>query len=93
MASGRCVFGPEPHREFLPEPFVWPVLDLFVQRDLHVAAAARERAHRGQRETAFVVRIDDLVMAGRHFRHDAEPAEGIDALEMLADIAPEWICD
>ncbi len=51
------------------------------QAALDVVAAARQGAHRAQREAALVSRINQLMRAGRDIRENAEPAEGIDPLE------------
>jgi hypothetical protein len=67
--------------QFVPEAVVGPVLDLLVERALHVVAAAGVRTHAAQGEAALVVGVDQLVADRRHLGQQAEPAEGIDALE------------
>jgi hypothetical protein len=73
--------GAEADRQFVPDAFVAPVLDLLGQRHVHVIAAARVAAHRGEREAAFVVGVDQFVVARRHVGQDAQPAERIDPFE------------
>src|SRR5882672_2466653 len=67
--------------QFVPEAGIGPALDLLVGRALHVVAAARGRPHAAEGETASVIRVDQFVGHGRRIAQDAEPAEGIDALE------------
>ena len=49
---------------------------LVVEIALDVVAAQHRIAHRGKRETAAVIAVDNLGI-GRRLRHDAEPAERI----------------
>jgi hypothetical protein len=74
----------EPAPQLVPEALVAPVFHLVVDRALHVVAAARHAAHGAQREAALAVAVDDGVR--RHRRHvgqHAQPAEGVDLLELL----------
>ena len=78
----RGRFGSEADRQLVPDPLVGPVLDLVGQRHVDVIAAARRAAHAGKREAAFVVGVDQFVIARRHIGQDAEPAERIFALDI-----------
>ena len=73
----------EPALQFVPEPFVRPLVDMIVERALHVIAAAVRRAHGAERKSPRVVGVDQFVADRRRLRQDAEPAERIDPLEGL----------
>src|SRR6185437_13111179 len=78
-AIGRLLVQPE--LQFIPEAVVRPLVDMIVERTLHVVAAAARRAHGAERKTARMVGIDQLMADRRRLRQDAEPAERIDPLE------------
>ena len=81
----RSRFGAKADGQLVPDTLVRPVLHLLGQRHVDVIAAARFRPHRSQHKAALVVRIDQLVITLRHIGQDAQPAERIDPLELLAD--------
>src|SRR5262249_39771624 len=66
--------------QLIPEALVGPLIDVLGERALHVAAAARGRAHAAQREAPLVVHVDQLLRHGRGLGEHAEPAERVDAL-------------
>ena len=53
----------EAQSNFVPETLLGPVLDPVGQRDLDLVAAAGRRAHRGEREAARAVRVNQFVAA------------------------------
>ena len=67
--------------EFVPEAIVAPLLDVIVERALHVAPHARRRAHAREREAALGIRVDQFIPCRRYVGQHAEPAERIGALE------------
>src|ERR1700688_3954111 len=73
----------QPPLQFVPELLVRPLVDMIVERTLHVVAAAVHRAHRAKRKSPRVVRVDQFVADWRRLRQDPEPAERIDPLEGL----------
>ncbi|MPN29304.1 hypothetical protein SDC9_176756 [bioreactor metagenome] len=73
--------------DFVPEALVRPVLDLLVQANLDVVAAAGVRTHRAQRKAALVVGVDQFFVHRRRVGQEAQPAEGIDALVFLELVA------
>src|SRR5207302_2743447 len=66
--------------QLVPEALVRPLVDMVVERALHIVAAAVGRTHGAERKSARVVGIDQLGADRRGFRQDAEPAERIDPL-------------
>src|SRR5260221_8149050 len=73
----------QPALQFIPEPLVRPLIDVIVQRTLHVIAAAVHRAHRAKRKSSRMAGVDQFVRDRRRLRQDSEPAERIDPLEGL----------
>ena len=73
----------QPSLQFVPEPVVRPLVDVIVERALHVIAAAVRRAHGAERKSARMVGVDQFMRDRRRLRQDAEPAERIDPLEGL----------
>src|SRR5690606_36623650 len=69
--------------QFFPEGLVGPILNLIFQRHLYIVAAERGRALAAQGKAAFVVGVDELFVHGRGVREQAQPAKGVDTLEVL----------
>src|ERR1700676_2848642 len=69
--------------QFIPEPFVRPLIDVIVERALYVIAAAVHRAHGANRKAPRRVRVDQFLADRRRLRQDPEPAERIDPFERL----------
>src|SRR6185437_12349724 len=69
--------------QFVPEALVRPLVDLVVERALHVIAAKVGRAHGAESKAALMIGVDQLMRDRRRVREDAEPPERIDPLESL----------
>src|ERR1700681_4205988 len=67
--------------QILPDPFIRPVADILLGRDLQIQPRDFRRAHAIERESALMVGVDQLIMGGRRDGQDAEPCERIRALE------------
>src|SRR5215469_2995976 len=72
---------PQPHGKLVPDALVGPLFELLIKRHLQIIAAALARALAGEGEAVGMACIDELVIAGRYIRHDAEPAERISTFE------------
>lgn len=72
--------------EFVPDLLVAPVVGVRALGDLEVGAGDGRRAHGQEGEAAVVAGIDQLVVGRGHIGEDAEPAEGVRALEDPGDV-------
>src|SRR4029453_9882424 len=81
----RPALEPQPAFQLVPDPVVGPPRKVLVRPDLEVEPRERRRAHAVQRETAFAVGVDQLVVGRRRRGQNAEPSEGIHALEGRQD--------
>ena len=75
-------FGSKTDGEFIPQPVVAPVFDTLGQRDVDIIAAASLGSHRRERKTAFVVGVNQFVMARRNIGQNPEPTERVNPLEL-----------
>src|SRR5260370_30457006 len=73
----------QPAFQFIPEPLVRPLVDVVVERTLHVMAAAAHRAHGAEREAAGGGGINQFMRNRPRLRQYTEPAERIDPPERL----------
>src|SRR4029077_17946575 len=67
--------------ELLPNSFVGPKPQILIRGALDIKAADLRRAHAEQSETALVISVDQLLRRRRRLRENAQPSEGIIALE------------
>ena len=71
----RPAFETEARLQLVPDAVVRPLGDLLVRAALHVETAELRRAEAQERESALVVRVDELVVRRRDRGEDPEPAE------------------
>src|SRR4029453_14871542 len=81
----RPALEPQPAFQLVPDPVVGPPRKVLVRPDLEVEPRERRRAHAVQRETAFAVGVDQLVVGRRGRGQNAEPTEGKHATEGRQD--------
>jgi hypothetical protein len=67
--------------QFVPEPRIRPRVRILVESALHVVAAAVQRTHAAQGETAFMIRINQLVRDRWSVGQNPKPAKRVNALE------------
>src|SRR4029077_11367271 len=67
--------------QFIPNGVVGQILDILIMVALQIESSQRLRPHRVQRKSAISIGIDELMIRRRAFGENAEPAEGIVALE------------
>src|SRR4029077_1335352 len=67
--------------QFIPNAVVGPILDILIVVALQIESSQSLRPHRVQRKSAIGIGIDELMIRRRAFGENAEPAEGIIALE------------
>ena len=58
----------QPQLQFRPEALIGPFFDPLGQRALQIVAAPSVRAHAAQREAAFMVGVDELILHRRGIR-------------------------
>ena len=78
----RPAFETEARLQLVPDAVVRPLGDLLVRAALHVETAELRRAEAQERESALVVRVDELVVRRRDRGEDSEPAELVLAREL-----------
>ena len=81
----RPALESEAELELLPDAVVRPLGEVLVGTALDVETAQLRRAEAQEREAAFVVGVDELVVRRRDLGEDPEPAERVLARELGQD--------
>ncbi len=79
-ARRPAVFAGEARLQLGPDAVVGPLRDVFVGTALQIKTRHLRRTHAEERETAFVIRVDELVERGRRVSKNTEPCVWVNAL-------------